>query len=100
MQFLLIKTCSKTAQGFENYFFLKKGTWVRKRASIDHAQNHIQYFFLFFFCSNKEIHELANAAYYIKIAKVLIKLTNKCDILLPRLDYSVLFLAAATLASS
>ena len=38
--------------------------------------------------------------YYIKIAKALIELTNKCDILLSRLGYSILYLVAATLAGN
>ena len=53
-----------------------------------------------FFYSNKETLKLTNVADYIKLAKVLIELTNKRDILLPRLGYAVLFPAVATLASS
>ena len=53
-----------------------------------------------FFYSSKETHKLTNVADYIKLAKVLIELTNKRDILLPRLGYAVLSPAVATLASS
>ena len=52
-------------------------------------------FYIFF--SKREIHKLSNAVCYKTLAKVLIELKN--IELPPRLGYSLIFVAAATLAS-
>lgn len=45
MQILLIITCWKTSPGFKTYFFCRKGSWVRKRVSMDSARNQVQHVF-------------------------------------------------------